>query len=170
MIDDPFERAVEQVEAAAEREDAERRQREQERRSRGQRLGFRIHATVFVAVQLTLVAIWALVWATTGASYPWFIYPLLAWGIGLAAHYAVVRDHLDRANQLRNRAELHARPMTRRGKVPAVPRFRPWRAVRGRRSGLRGAGAACPRPGSRRDHRAEPPRGRNPRCGSAHSR
>ena len=92
MTDDPFERAVERVEAAAEREAAERRQRAAERRRRGQRLGFRIHATVFVAVQLTLIVIWGVIWATAGASYPWFIYPLLGWGIGLAAHFAVVRD------------------------------------------------------------------------------
>jgi hypothetical protein len=93
MTDGPFERAVERVEAAAEREAAERRERARERRSKGQRLGFRIHATVYVAVQLMLIAIWGVVWAT-GASYPWFVYPLAGWGIGLAAHYAVVRDHL----------------------------------------------------------------------------
>jgi hypothetical protein len=94
MTDDPFERAVERVEVAAEREAAKRRQRLRDRWSRGQRLAFRIHATVFVAVQLTLIAIWGVIWATAGNSYPWFVYPLAGWGIGLAAHYAVVRDHL----------------------------------------------------------------------------
>jgi hypothetical protein len=49
---------------------------------------------VFVAVQLLLVAIWALSWATEGDSYPWFIFPLFGWGIGLAAHYAAVRGNL----------------------------------------------------------------------------
>jgi hypothetical protein len=59
-------------------------------------LAFRIHATVFVAVQLTLIAIWALIRITADVTYPWFIYPLLGWGIGLAAHWAVVREHLRR--------------------------------------------------------------------------
>ena len=94
MTDDPFDRAVERVEAAQEHADAERRGRRYARWSSGQRRGFRIHASVFVAVQLLLVAIWALSWATHGDSYPWFIYPLLGWGIGLAAHYAAVRGHL----------------------------------------------------------------------------
>src|SRR5882762_1568016 len=94
MNDDPFERAVSRVEAAEEQADTERRARRHERWASGQRKGFRIHATVFVAVQLLLVAIWALVWATDGASYPWFVFPLLGWGIGLAAHYAAVREHL----------------------------------------------------------------------------
>lgn len=94
MNDDPFERAVERVEAAAQRRADERQAERRERASRGQRLGFRIHAAVFAAVQLTLVVIWGLIWVTSGAHYPWFIYPLLGWGIGLAAHYAVARDHL----------------------------------------------------------------------------
>jgi hypothetical protein len=94
MTDDPFDRAVERVEAAQEHADAERTERRRARWSSGQRRGFRIHATVFVAVQLLLVAVWGLSWASEGDSYPWFIYPLLGWGVGLAAHYAAVRGHL----------------------------------------------------------------------------
>ncbi len=96
MNDDPFERAVERAEAAQKQKDAERRVHLAQRWASGQRKAFRIHATVFVAVQLLLVAIWALVWATSGAHYPWFIFPLLGWGVGVAAHYAVVRDHFKR--------------------------------------------------------------------------
>jgi hypothetical protein len=96
MTDDPFERAVERAEAAHRQEEAERRARRAERWASGQRKGFRIHATVFVAVQVLLIAIWGLVWATAGAHYPWFIFPLLGWGVGLADHYAVVREHLTR--------------------------------------------------------------------------
>jgi hypothetical protein len=98
MTDDPFDRAVERVEAAQEHVDAERRARRSARVSSGQRKAFRIHATVFVAVQLLLVAIWALAWATEGQSYPWFVFPLFGWGVGLAAHYAAVRSHLRRSN------------------------------------------------------------------------
>ena len=80
-MSDAFERAAERAEEEA------RRQR-RERSARGQRLSFRIHATVFVAVQAMLVVVWAL----TGADYPWFLFALLGWGVGLAAHFAVIRD------------------------------------------------------------------------------
>lgn len=90
MNDDPFERAVQRAEAVREQADAQRRARWRERWSAGHRKAFRIHATVFVAVQVLLVA----TWAATGHHHPWFIYPLLGWGIGLAAHYAAVREHL----------------------------------------------------------------------------
>ena len=75
-------------ERAAERAEAETRRQRQERAARGNRLAFRIHATVFVAVQLMLV----LVWALTGGGDPWFLYALAGWGIGLAAHFAAIRD------------------------------------------------------------------------------
>jgi hypothetical protein len=75
-------------ERAAERAEAESHRQRRERSARGQRLSFRIHATVFVAVNLMLVVIWAL----TGGGEPWFLYALAGWGIGLAAHFAVIRD------------------------------------------------------------------------------
>jgi hypothetical protein len=75
-------------ERAAERAEAEDRRRRGERAARGARASFRIHATVYVAVQLMLVV----VWAATGMGHPWFVYPLFGWGIGLAAHYAAVRE------------------------------------------------------------------------------
>jgi fatty acid desaturase len=80
-LSDAFERAAERAETEA------RRQR-RERSARGARTSFRIHATVFVAVQLALIVVWAL----TGGGYPWFLYALVGWGIGLAAHFAAVRD------------------------------------------------------------------------------
>ena len=85
MNDDAFERA-------AERAEAESRRRRHERSAQGQRKGFRIHATVFVAVEILIVAVWVLEWRVEGTAYPWFVYPLLGWGVGLAAHYAAVRD------------------------------------------------------------------------------
>jgi hypothetical protein len=53
------------------------------------RLGFRIHLAVYVAVQALLIATWALTsnW-DGGLPFPWPIFPILGWGIGLAAHYA----------------------------------------------------------------------------------
>jgi fatty acid desaturase len=75
-------------ERAAERAEAESQRQRRDRSARGQRAGFRIHATVFAAVNLMLVVVWAL----TGAGYPWFLYALLGWGVGLAAHFAAIRD------------------------------------------------------------------------------
>jgi hypothetical protein len=46
------------------------------------RQGFIIHAVLFVAVNFALYGIWRL----TGAHYPWFLWPLFGWGIGLVGH------------------------------------------------------------------------------------
>lgn len=95
MHDDPFARAVERVQAAEKAEEADKRRRRKARLSEGSRKGFRIHATIYVAVNLFLFAIWLSVWQLNdGTSYPWFIWPLLGWGVGLAAHYSAARDHL----------------------------------------------------------------------------
>lgn len=50
------------------------------------RRGFAIHGVVWLAVNAFLVV----VWAVTGAGFPWFVFPLLGWGIGVAAHAAAV--------------------------------------------------------------------------------
>lgn len=89
MMTDAFDRAAERVES-----EQRRRDREQARQHHGriQRTAFRIHATAYVAVQTLILAIWVIVWQLGGTAHPWFIYPLLGWGIGLAVHYAAVRD------------------------------------------------------------------------------
>ena len=74
---DPFEQA-----ARAERS------RKQRGRQQAMRTGLRIHAAVFVFIQLLLVAIWA----STGADFPWFVFPLLGWGAGLAAHFYAAKE------------------------------------------------------------------------------
>ena len=43
---------------------------------------FAAHLRVFVAIQLLLVAIWAL----TGAGYFWPVWPFMGWGIGVMLH------------------------------------------------------------------------------------
>jgi adenylate cyclase len=45
--------------------------------------GFRRHATLYVAMNLLLIAIWAI----TSRGYFWPIWPILGWGVGLGAHY-----------------------------------------------------------------------------------
>ena len=80
-------------ERAADKEESEHKRLSQERRARGKRKGFQIHLKVYIAVQILLVAIWALVWQLgDGTGHPWFAYALVGWGIGLAAHYAAVRN------------------------------------------------------------------------------
>ena len=74
MTDDPFERAA-----------------KHERAVTMARTGFRIHFGVYLAVNLMLVVIWA----TTphrGEALPWFVYPLLGWGIGIVAHFLATRS------------------------------------------------------------------------------
>ncbi len=56
--------------------------RELARRRVENRQGFIIHATLFLAVNLALFAIWRF----TGAHYPWFLWPLFGWGVGIVAH------------------------------------------------------------------------------------
>jgi uncharacterized membrane protein len=89
MMTDAFDRATEHVETEQRRRD---RERTRQHLGRIQRMAFRIHATAYVAVQTLIFAIWVIVWQLGGTAHPWFVYPLLGWGIGLAVHYAAVRD------------------------------------------------------------------------------
>lgn len=43
---------------------------------------FRNHLAVFVLINASL---WV-VWAVTGAGFPWPVFPLVGWGIGVAFH------------------------------------------------------------------------------------
>ena len=58
--------------------------REREARQILKRRTFYLHLAIYVAVQLMLVGIWAL----AGGGFPWFLFPLMGWGIGLVAHGA----------------------------------------------------------------------------------
>ena len=45
---------------------------------------FYSHLTVYVVVNIILVFIWAF---AAGGGYPWFLWPLGGWGIGLLFHF-----------------------------------------------------------------------------------
>ena len=47
------------------------------------RVDFRAHLIVYFVV---IGALW-LIWFFTGASYPWPIWPMTGWGIGVVFHY-----------------------------------------------------------------------------------
>ena len=55
------------------------------RRSARRRL-VALHAILWAAVNLLLFV----VWLTTGAGFPWFVFPLFGWLVGLSAHAAGV--------------------------------------------------------------------------------
>ena len=44
--------------------------------------GFFTHLIVYVIINILLV----IIWAVTGADFPWFLFPLGGWGIGLIFH------------------------------------------------------------------------------------
>ncbi len=46
------------------------------------RQGFIIHLLLYLIVNAALVGIWKL----TGGGYPWFLWPLFGWGIGIVGH------------------------------------------------------------------------------------
>jgi hypothetical protein len=46
------------------------------------RVGFVIHAAIYIIANTGFVAIWAL----SGTGYPWFVWPMLGWGIGIVSH------------------------------------------------------------------------------------
>ncbi|HET9214609.1 MAG TPA: 2TM domain-containing protein [Gaiellaceae bacterium] len=51
------------------------------------RRGFKIHALVFAIVMTGLITLNALLWAFTDGDFPWAVFPLVGWGIGLTFHY-----------------------------------------------------------------------------------
>ena len=58
--------------------------REREARQILKKRAFYLHLAVFVAVQVMLFVVWVMV----GGGFPWFLFPLMGWGIGLVAHGA----------------------------------------------------------------------------------
>jgi len=47
------------------------------------RYGFRWHFAIYIIVNIGLVAIWYY----TGAGFPWPLFPILFWGLGVLGHY-----------------------------------------------------------------------------------
>ena len=46
--------------------------------------GFFVHLSIYILVNILLVMIWAF---GNGGGFPWFIFPLGGWGIGLLFHF-----------------------------------------------------------------------------------
>ena len=63
------------------------------------RLGVRIHLAAYLAMTVIVLAVWAAVAATTGASYFWPVWPILGAGIGFVSHALAVRPVLKTIKQ-----------------------------------------------------------------------
>ena len=46
------------------------------------RMGFIIHVAIYTVMNGGLFAIWLF----SGKGYPWFMWPLIGWGVGVIAH------------------------------------------------------------------------------------
>lgn len=51
------------------------------------RHGFKVHAAVYATVMAGLIVLNAVLIAYTDANFPWAIFPLVGWGVGLTFHY-----------------------------------------------------------------------------------
>jgi hypothetical protein len=65
---------------------ADRSGREQALRVLKKKQDFRSHLLAFILVNSFLWVIWGVVYAFGGPVFPWPIFPLLGWGIGLSFH------------------------------------------------------------------------------------
>jgi hypothetical protein len=50
------------------------------------RRDFHTHLLAYGAVNALLFLIWLTTAITAGARFPWFIFPLMGWGVGVGAH------------------------------------------------------------------------------------
>jgi uncharacterized RDD family membrane protein YckC len=57
--------------------------RQMARQTAERKAGFYSHLGIYVIVNLFLIVLWYI----TGAGFPWFIFILFGWGIGIVAHY-----------------------------------------------------------------------------------
>jgi len=53
------------------------------------RKDFTLHMVVYLVVNALLICLWLFV---SGRGFPWFVFPLGGWGIGLVSHYFFSRS------------------------------------------------------------------------------
>ncbi len=53
------------------------------------KIGFQIHFSAYLTVNIFFIAIWFLTPNDTGLQFPWWIIPMFGWGIGILVHYFV---------------------------------------------------------------------------------
>ena len=73
--------------------------------------GFYTHCAIYIAVNLLLVIIWAI----NGVGFPWFVFPLGGWGIGVLFHFLGVFVFSKQTNWERRQIEKEVERLKRDG-------------------------------------------------------
>lgn len=95
-----------------------------ERRQRAEWAGLASHTASYIGVNAIIAAIWAF----SGAGFPWFLFPLLGWGIGYVSHRTSVVS--------RERELADARRVAHAGRRALRAHRSLWKLRNGRRSHL----------------------------------
>lgn len=61
------------------------------------RMGFVVHASIYAVMNIGM----ALIWFLGGRGYPWFLWPLFGWGMGVVAHAITLVIGPDTAHERR---------------------------------------------------------------------
>ena len=73
------------------------------------RRGFKIHAVVYAVVMTGLIVLNSLLWVYSDGDFPWAVFPLVGWGIGLTFHYIYgYRRAADEARWRQRKVESYA--------------------------------------------------------------
>lgn len=73
------------------------------------RRGFKIHAVVYAIVMTGLIVLNSLLWVYADGDFPWVVFPLVGWGLGLTLHYIFgFRGAADEARTRQLRVEKYA--------------------------------------------------------------
>lgn len=72
------------------------------------RIEFKVHLTVYIVVNTFLFLTWLVIGLIGDAWFPWFLFPLVFWGIGVFSHgYSVYRgDRFDRTREEKIQREM----------------------------------------------------------------
>lgn len=90
-------------------------QADSELRAAQARRYFYIHTLLYAIVNIVLVVLNLVV----STAFPWAIFPVIIWGIGLGAHYMLAIRWIDRENaQWMSNAEYLAGELHRANKMP----------------------------------------------------
>ena len=74
--------------------------------------GFFVHFSVYILVNILLVIIWAV---SSGGGYPWFLWSLGGWGIGIIFHFLGVFVFSRKSNWERKEIEKEADRLRKSG-------------------------------------------------------
>ena len=74
--------------------------------------GFFNHLTVYVLVNIVLIIVWAF---PSGRGFPWFLFPLCGWGIGVVFHFLGVFVFSRTSDRERKAIEKEAEKIRRGG-------------------------------------------------------